>query len=59
MAQFAMNGDQLLRSVIDRVAKANPMQAMEESVRVSKRAIRVLSKIHNLPTYSQIINMSH
>ena len=57
--EFAMNADQLLGSVIDRIATAYPTKNMEEVVRTAERAVRVLNHIRDLPKYSQIINMNH
>ena len=51
-APVAMRRDELLRSVIDRVARANPTMDMEDIERIAMHAVNVLSHIQDLPRYS-------
>lgn len=50
---------ELYESVARRIAKANPEMRYDEVWLWAKLAVKHFKKIHDIPSYSQVINMTH
>ena len=50
---------ELCRSVAFRIAQVNLEMDEQNILRMANRALEVLPKVQNLPTYSQVISMTH
>lgn len=58
-APIVLTKRELCKSVAKRLKKSNPELSPDSARRKTKHAIKVLKEIQNIPSYSQVINMTH
>ena len=58
-APIVLTKRELCKSVAKRLKKSNPELSPDSVKRKAKYAVNALNEIQNVPSYSQVINMTH